>query len=121
MAERWVEVLTASYKHSLAILDFLIDVAKRPRHFTSEDMVSHNKEVLTIKHSPRVMRNLRLKGLITYEVVDQKHGVYQLNSSLGELLQSRMWVEDCGYWIDEETPVITSSDYASNIEQLRLI
>ena len=121
MAERWVEVQTTNYKHAVAILDFLIDVARYPRHFKTEDMCSYNKEVLTEKNSPRVLRNLRLKGLISYEVINQKWGIYQLHSNLEELLESRQRVVDGGYYIDEESPMVISNSFAFPVEQMSLL
>ena len=117
----WVEIKLLNSKQSLAIINFLLDIAKRPRPFKTDDMVEFNKEVLNFKTSPRILRDLRQQGLVKYEVIDTFRGIYQLQSNYSELLQSRGRIEQGGYWIDNRTPVFMSSKLSVNVDQLNLI
>jgi hypothetical protein len=121
MSNVWVEVKVIHQRQSLAIIDFLLDVARRPRHFKTDDMVDFNKEVLCMKTSPRVLRDLRFKGLINYEVINMRAGIYQLYSSYNELLISKSRVEQGGYWIEETTSVVISNSFAFSVEQMNLL
>lgn len=118
MSKMWVEVKVKNYKQSLAVLNFLLDVAKRPRTFKSEDLLNFEG---VMKSSLRILVDLRSRCLVEYEVIDRKWGVYQLNSTFNELLQAKEWVEAGGYCIEETEPVLSSNAFAFPVEQLSLL
>jgi len=121
MSSRWVDVRVDSRCKQLIIMDFLLGIALRPRLFKSDDLVEYDKKALNFKSSMRFLRDLRFKGLIRYEVTRRSEGVYKLNSSYAELIEAKSRIEEGGYWIDEEMPVLINSDYSTDIEQLKLL
>jgi hypothetical protein len=84
-------------------------------------MIAFNTKALNFKTSPRILRDLRQRGLIKYEVTNIHHGIYELKSNYTELLQARAWLEQGGYWINEESPVMVSNKFSVPVEQLSLI
>jgi hypothetical protein len=121
LEKRWVEVRVMCVEQSLEIIRFLLWIGKRPRPFKTDDMIAFNTKALNFKTSPRILRDLRQKGLIKYEVTDRRLGIYELQSSYTELLQARAWLEQGGYYINDESPIMLSNKFVTSVEQMSLI
>jgi hypothetical protein len=119
--KRWVDIKVINIKQALIIIEFLLKVAKRPHPFKTDDMIAYNPVALNFKTSPRVLRDLRWQGLITYEVPDKSSGLYILYSSYKKLLRSLAYVKHGGYYINKRTPVLVGQRCGVSIKQTSLL